>query len=281
MLGLWGQLQFYANCCQTSPRLKSATITDVKYLNILTKSLFGFLKKRTPPALPPGVGIYVVGDIHGRADCLEAVFYKIDNDPRRHDFERCVEIYLGDYVDRGPDSARVLSLLIERAEKRTLVTLRGNHEVVMQNALVDPGVISDWQNLGGLETLGSYGVQTTLPLNAQITSDLRLEWLSKFPDSHREFLKNLVNFHQEGDYFFVHAGVRPGVSLSRQSTNDLLWIRDEFRQSSAWHGKMIVHAHTPVEAVEFLPNRINIDTGAYMTGNLTCLCLHGTEQVLL
>lgn len=244
-------------------------------------SALKFLRKRKKPTVPEGVGLYVTGDIHGRADCLEAVFDKIDSDPRRANFDRCVEIYLGDYVDRGPDSRRVLTLLIERANQKSIVTLRGNHETMMQAALADDAEMSDWCKFGGLETMSSYGVAVSLPLNAERISNMSLEWRHIVPNWHKEFLENLVHTHEEGDYFFVHAGVRPGVLLANQSVQDLLWIREEFLESSAWHGKVIVHGHTPVQSAEFLSNRINIDTGAYITGNLTCLRLHGGQRDLL
>lgn len=231
--------------------------------------------------MPVGTVLYVVGDIHGRADCLEEIFERIDRDPSRGDFDRTLEIYLGDYVDRGPDSKKVISLLIERVQSGAVLPLLGNHEAILMEALQDVNVVHGWRTMGGLETMMSYGADVRLPLSEAHIEAMHEQWLDVFPDSHREFLSNLMVTAQEGDYFFVHAGVKPGTALPDQAKQDLIWIRDEFLESHRWHGKVIVHGHTPVERPEFLPHRINIDTGAYLTGNLTCLRLDGTSQTVL
>lgn len=246
--------------------------------------MFSVLKKsrtRRFARVPDGTVLYVVGDIHGRADRLEAVQEKIDRDPQRLDSDRCIEVYLGDYVDRGPDSRRVLTGLIKRSNERNIITLRGNHEQIMGEALADERVIEDWRPLGGLATISSYGVRVAARPTADQLLELHQEWVDAVPDAHRAFLSTLVNWASEGDYFFAHAGVRPGVPLEDQSADDLLWIRDLFLNSAQWHGKVVVHGHTPVKVPEFLPNRINIDTGAYITGNLTCLRLVGEQQAIM
>jgi serine/threonine protein phosphatase 1 len=236
------------------------------------------------PRVVSGVRVYAVGDIHGRADRLDHVHEAIDRHRASASATLCVEVYLGDYVDRGADSRGVIERLRRRGTARPgvqVVTLRGNHEVMMLRAFDDPQSLSGWVRNGGLETLMSYGVG--LPARPDvgqlqaIVGELRMA----VPDEHLRFLRTLGTSFRCGDYFFVHAGVRPGVSLERQSEQDLLWIRDDFTGSDADFGAVVVHGHTPVRQAEFRPNRINIDTGAYITGNLTCLVLEGEDASIL
>ena len=246
--------------------------------------VFSFLKRAPAPpepSVPDGTLVYAVGDIHGRSDCLETVFERIDADPRRADADRHVEVYLGDYVDRGPDTRGVIDMLIARRAAREVVTLCGNHERVMQTVLADPGALPNWVQFGGLATMASYGVAATPPRDAADLMARRAEWLAVFPEAHARFLSELELSTTVGDYFFVHAGVRPGVDLADQREADLLWIRADFLNSKKWHGKMIVHGHTPVDIADFRDNRINIDTGACFSGKLTCLALWGREKSVL
>jgi len=232
------------------------------------------------PGLPEGMRIYAVGDIHGRADLLANVFGRIDADRAASPSCRVVEIYLGDLIDRGPASRGVIDLLIERASRREIVCLKGNHEDLALRFLVDPSLFSTWTKLGGRETLMSYGL-TPLVRGFDEQEALARAFGAALPPAHRSFLMGLPVFYACGDFLFVHAGIKPGVALERQRELDLLWIRDEFLDWDAPFEKMIVHGHTPVLEPEFRHNRIDIDTGAYATGKLTCLRIEGFDFGLL
>jgi serine/threonine protein phosphatase 1 len=220
--------------------------------------------------LPAGLRIYTIGDIHGRADLLEQVFARIDQDRARHPGLSEIEVFIGDYVDRGPASAAVINHLTRRSTHRETVFLRGNHEALMAAFLQNPEALSDWQHVGGLTTLISYGLQPAIGADRQEQTELCASFKRLLPHSHQDFLKKLRNSYVCGDYFFVHAGVRPGIPLSKQHDEDLLWIRQDFLTHAGPFGKIIVHGHTPVTEPQILANRINIDTGAFATGKLTC-----------
>jgi serine/threonine protein phosphatase 1 len=233
------------------------------------------------PSTPDGVRIYAIGDIHGRADLLQKLMTKVDDDLSRYPTPGAVEVYLGDYVDRGPASREVIDVLRGRARLTRTVFLKGNHESYLSGFLENPGILSDWRLWGGIETLLSYGVISSLNPTREQQGELSASLNRRLPTPHREWLSRLRLSFTCGDYFFVHAGVRPGVSLKNQAETDLLTIREDFLQSEELFEKLIVHGHTPVPEPEFRPNRINIDTGAYATGRLTCLVLDGTEMHLL
>lgn len=222
--------------------------------------------------VPPATRIYAVGDIHGRADLLSELIERIDDDVRRRPIARAIEVYLGDYIDRGNGSKTVIDILCRRLVQRGAVCLRGNHEAILEDFLHDPDVIHDWKRLGGLNTLASYGISVSpaAPLEPAI---LHHAFCNLLPRTHVLFLRCLRNVYRCGNYLFVHAGLRPGVPLEAQVEDDLIWIRDEFLQSTADHGWTVVHGHTPVSQPQICPNRINIDTGAVRSGRLTCLAL--------
>jgi serine/threonine protein phosphatase 1 len=228
---------------------------------------------RRKPRLPPGMRVYAIGDIHGRADLLAQTFATIDADRMRAPVERAIEVYLGDYVDRGPHSREVLDLLIERRRTREAVCLKGNHEAFVLDVLAHPRKLAEWRLFGGLPTLLSYGLRPTINPRSDQQLDLVAEFAEAIPQEHLAFLENLPTSLCLGDYYFVHAGVRPGVALEAQRDQDLLWIRDQFLGSTIDFGKYVVHGHTPVAKPDVRPNRINIDTGAYATGKLTVLAI--------
>jgi serine/threonine protein phosphatase 1 len=232
------------------------------------------------PSLPEGVRVYAVGDIHGRADLLADLFNRIDADRANSPPIRAIEIYLGDLIDRGPASRTVIDLLTERQERRQIVCLKGNHEELALRFLADPSLFGTWARLGGRETLMSYGL-TPRVRNFDEEAALARAFGSALPPGHRVFLTGLPVFYTSGDFLFVHAGIKPGVALDRQREIDLLWIRDEFLDWDAPFEKMVVHGHTPVLEPEFRSNRINIDTGAYATGKLTCLRIEGADLCLI
>jgi serine/threonine protein phosphatase 1 len=236
-------------------------------------------KTVNPPQLPEGIRIYAFGDIHGRADLLKEMFTVIDRDLERNPVDRPLEVYHGDYIDRGPDSAQTLDLLIERRRSRGTVFLKGNHESHFLEVLSDASKFEDWRQFGGLETLMSYGIQPSLSADAAEGAELIRSLKNVLPEEHLQFLCSLQPSFVCGDYFFVHAGVRPGIPLDKQQESDLLWIRNEFLDSDANFGKFVVHGHTPVNQLEKRRNRINIDTGAYATGNLTLLRIEGTSML--
>jgi Calcineurin-like phosphoesterase len=225
------------------------------------------------PRLPDGVRIYAVGDIHGRADRLDDVLNRIDADLALDPVSIPLELFLGDYVDRGPSSREVIDRLIMRGRLFRSVFLKGNHETYITDFITNPPILDSWQRLGGLETLMSYGIEPTINASAGAQVRLAFAFDRVLPNSHRQFLGNLKTSFTCGDFFFVHAGVRPGIPLEKQHENDLLWIREEFLLCEEEFGKMIVHGHTPVMMPEIRSNRINIDTGAYATGQLTCMKL--------
>ena len=231
--------------------------------------------RKTRPRLPNGVRIYAIGDIHGRADLLDMTFDFIDADLSDNPAPQSLEVFLGDYVDRGPASRQVLDRLVARRRRQQTVFLKGNHETYLMDFLTKHSVLKEWQQFGGLETLLSYGIRP--PVNADAASQARLAAAldEKLPDSHRRFLGDLRLSFTCGDYFFVHAGVRPGIVLEKQRDEDLLLIREDFLLCEDNFGKIIVHGHTPTAQPDIRSNRINIDTGAFATGRLTCLKLEG------
>jgi serine/threonine protein phosphatase 1 len=230
--------------------------------------------------VPPATRVYAVGDIHGRADLLSDLVQRIDEDLHRRPIEYAIEVYVGDYIDRGSDSKSVIDMLCQRLVHRHAICLRGNHEAILEDFLQDPSVIHDWIRLGGLSTLTSYGV--SIEARTQfVPSELHQAFASVFPRTHELFLQCLRDHFTCGDYLFVHAGIRPGVPLEHQVQDDLIWIRNEFLQSTADHGRIVVHGHTPVTHPHVMSNRINIDTGAVFSGTLTCLVLDGTSVSFL
>jgi serine/threonine protein phosphatase 1 len=221
--------------------------------------------------VPEGVRIYAIGDVHGRADLLEQLLSGIDADLAVHPIRQAIHVFLGDYVDRGPASRDVVDILIDRGLRHASVHLRGNHEVLFEEFLRRPETLAEWRQVGGVETLLSYGVRPSPNPDDRERSMLAAALAKVLPRTHRLFLDGLKSSFCCGDFFFAHAGVRPNVPLGQQKDADLLWIRNDFLHCEDDFGKIIVHGHSPVHEVEFRSNRINIDTGAYATGKLTCL----------
>lgn len=234
-----------------------------------------------PPSLPKGLRIYAVGDIHGRLDLLNKLLSRIAADLAQFPTIRPIFVFLGDYIDRGGSSRETIDRLAEHGTTYESIFLRGNHELIAVACLSDRTKINQWLRLGGMETLASYGVPPELFANRKQAAGTQLAFHDALPPTHFRFFRNLQDSFSCGDYFFVHAGAKPHVSLARQKESDLLWIRDEFLSSTYDFGKIIVHGHTPSLDVEVRPNRINIDTGAFATGRLTCLVLEGDSLSLI
>jgi serine/threonine protein phosphatase 1 len=226
-----------------------------------------------PPRLPEPDRVYAIGDIHGRLDLLDRMVSEIRRDLDTYPVGTALTVTLGDYIDRGPDSRGVIERLMRNPFPTSLVPLRGNHESLFEAFMEDPPVAGQWRRLGGLETLHSYGVPVVAMMRGRDYEEAARALRASVPHAHLAFLRSLWTSLSIGRYFLCHAGVRPGVPLDRQSVEDLLWIREEFLSSRADFGKIVVHGHTPTESPEVLPNRINVDTGAFMTGRLTCAVL--------
>jgi serine/threonine protein phosphatase 1 len=216
-----------------------------------------------------------VGDVHGRSDLLDRMAEAISQDLRETPGQKALAVTVGDYIDRGHDSRGVLERLINNPFPCDYIPLKGNHEALFETFLTDPLVAEHWRRLGGLETLVSYGVPVRGLMIGKDYEQAARALHSAVPPEHLSFISSLRISLPVGRYFICHAGVRPGIPLERQTEEDLLWIRDQFLQSRADFGKIVVHGHTPAEKPELLPNRINVDTGAYMTGCLTCAVLDG------
>jgi serine/threonine protein phosphatase 1 len=222
-----------------------------------------------PAALPPGRRVYAIGDIHGCAAQLANLHALIAEDLSRRPVAAPLLLHIGDYVDRGPDTAGVIAHLLNGAPIPGVptVNLLGNHESTMLDALAgERAAATDWLFAGGRPSLESYGVDPDGP---------RAAWAAAVPDSHIAFLRGLALMHCEGGYAFVHAGVRPGVALKQQARDDLLRLRQPFLYSESDFGAVVVHGHTPVKNPVIRHNRIAIDTGAVFGGKLTCLVLEG------
>lgn len=247
--------------------------------------MLSFLRSlgRARPAkslLPPGHRVYAVGDIHGCRDELDLLLDRIADDVAGHDGESHL-VFLGDYLDRGPDSAGV----VERLASRELPCdqhhfLRGNHEMVILDLLAgNQSVERGWLVYGGVQALESYGVSRSRIFSPSAKVGRLLS--DHLPDHHRHFLESLRPSVQLGDYLFVHAGIRPGVPLEEQDPHDFAWIRKPFLDSDLDHGVVVVHGHTICRDPESRSNRIGVDTGCYSSGVLTAVVLEGAERRFL
>jgi len=207
---------------------------------------------------------------------LNKLLSRINADMALHPTVKTVHVFLGDYIDRGPSSRETIDRLIEHAEMQESLFLKGNHELLALKSLTGQALFDQWLRLGGVETLRSYGVPPKILANGKPIVELQSAFHDALPQTHFRFFRDLQNSYACGDFFFAHAGVKPNVALSHQKESDLLWIRGEFLCSNADFGKVIVHGHTPTREIEVRPNRINIDTGAFATGRLSCLAIEGS-----
>lgn len=225
----------------------------------------------TYPPAPQGLVIYAVGDIHGRLDLLLGAQDRIDRDKRKFATEEVTEVYLGDYIDRGPDSAAVISALIDRSKVARTRFLRGNHEQLLLDFVLGSDCLEQWKAVGGTATLVSYGIAPE-QLGYGVPPDLvRDAFRGKIPEGHWEFYQQTGSYIGIGPYLAVHAGLRPGVVLEQQVPRDLLNIRGDFLNYAGDFGHIVIHGHTPVREPDLRKNRINIDTGAFATNRLTCI----------
>jgi serine/threonine protein phosphatase 1 len=230
---------------------------------------------------PEGVALYAIGDVHGRLDLLAEMHARIAAEIMRLRPSDWRIVHLGDYVDRGPESAGVIDFLVRKSAADTRVlALAGNHDIAFLDFLAQPEQAGLFALYGGVQTAGSYGVDLdTLDPFAFRAGCRALD--AAVPRDHREFVARLPLSVSFGDFFFCHAGIRPGVALDAQDPRDLIWIRGEFHNHLGLYDKVVVHGHTPVPEPELLPNRVNVDTGAFASGRLTALAIHGAEKRLL
>ena len=261
---------------------------DPHHENAMISTLF---KKKRPrvvaperPETPQGTAVWAVGDIHGRLDLLQPLVEAIMADAAASVAERKVVIFLGDYVDRGPDSRGVIRYLADLPADRGVEWrfLKGNHEEAMLDFLDDPSAGARWCEYGGDAALRSYGLRPPelkhkVEAWARISADLD----HKLTPGERAFLENLELSLSIGDYFFAHAGARPGEPLERQTERDLMWIRNSFLDSEVEFEKVVVHGHTPTREVHVDHRRIGVDTKAYESGVLSAVRLERTTRVLL
>lgn len=234
-----------------------------------------------PRAIAAGERIYAIGDIHGRRDCLDDLLARIDDDDRARGPAATTLVFLGDLVDRGPESRGVVERLQQLSRLRLCIFLMGNHEEVFVDAWEgDESAARLFHRIGGRETLLSYGV-TPAEYDAADFARMITLLATHVPAEHVAFLRGFRDTHRSGDYLFVHAGIRPGTPIDEQRPADMRWIRDKFLDDPRDHGAIVVHGHSITPAVDERPNRVGIDTGAYASGRLTALGLEGTDRWFL
>ncbi|MFA6280094.1 MAG: metallophosphoesterase [Bdellovibrionales bacterium] len=238
---------------------------------------------KTRPSTPAATRLYAVGDIHGRLDLLDRLLAMIEADATNHADKKGKLIFLGDYVDRGLDSRGVIERLTGGfAAGLAPIFLRGNHDNMLLDMIKgDLSVAPVWLQLGGTATAASYGLSVFGGVKENKMDVLHKSLVEKVPPAHRAFLEDTLFAVTYGDYYFVHAGVRAGISLEKQKPQDQMWVRGDFLASTADFGKVVVHGHTISPEPDIRANRVGIDTGAYASGHLTCLILDGTERTFL
>lgn len=228
------------------------------------------------PSTDTGERIYAIGDVHGCIDLLKQLLDRIGEHTRSLPPTRLLYLILiGDVIDRGPHSADVLALLYDlHRQNANVITLLGNHEAAMLEALAgDVDAFRQWIAVGGAETLQSFGVEPRR--SGEHPRDYLMRARGAIPPAWLAWLSTCPLSVRSGDYYFVHAGIRPGVALDRQTREDMLWIREDFLPDRRSHGAVIVHGHTITRSVERHANRIGIDTGAYRSGLLSAVYLEG------
>ena len=241
--------------------------------------LFPNSRQRALPSVPPGYRVYAIGDVHGRDDLLAALLGQIEADHHQRGTASAVIVFLGDLIDRGPDSAAVVDRLMRYApDWARPVFLAGNHEEVLLRLLDgDDRVIGDWLRFGGAECCASYGIDAAA-LRRMGSRRAGETVRAAVPKAHAAFLRGFSDTLSLGDYLFVHAGIRPGLPLDSQAQSDLRWIRQPFLSDISDHGYVVVHGHTVSDGIDEAANRVGIDTGAYRSGILTAFCAEGSQR---
>ena len=251
-------------------------------MSTLTETGIHYLDARGPD----GLRLYAIGDVHGRQDLLAAMHRRIASELEYASGSDWRIVHLGDYVDRGPDSKSVIDFLIE-ARKRDPrhIMLAGNHDIGMLEFLADAEPDGLFMNYGGIQTAQSYGVDLVRDAHwygkAGTVARGHAALVKAVPRNHVDFLQSLTFSVSFGDFFFCHAGIRPGVPLDRQNQQDLIWIRDAFHDHQELFSKVIVHGHTPVPEAEVKANRVNVDTLAWKSGMLSALAINGGDKQII
>jgi serine/threonine protein phosphatase 1 len=245
-------------------------------------SLFRAKRSKILPRVADGERIYAIGDIHGRLDLLDDLLDQIATDDDGRSPMATTLVFLGDFIDRGPDSRDVVERLRSIGQSGTrCIFLMGNHEEVLLRAIEgERGALSLFDRIGGRETLLSYGVSEQ-DYDHCLLADLTELMKAKIPREHIEFLKSAQAQYASGDYLFVHAGVRPGVAIDEQQDVETRWIRDEFLNFRGDFGRVVVHGHTISNDIEIRDNRIGVDVGAYRNGRLAAVGLEGADRWFL
>ena len=235
------------------------------------------------PSLPDGQLLYAIGDIHGRLDLLGMLLAMIEADAAQSRSPQKTLVFLGDYIDRGPDSRGVVEVLLDGLPPDFEAHfLKGNHEALLLAFLDDASSLRQWLVNDAQATMQSYGVDVQLLEREEALPETwRGAFAAALPDSHCHFFQSLTLMATFGDYLFAHAGLRPGMPIEAQGERDVIWIRREFLDSTEDFGKFIVHGHTPVTLPDVRSNRIDIDTGAVFSDRLTALRLEGNERSFL
>jgi serine/threonine protein phosphatase 1 len=227
---------------------------------------------------PDKLRVYAIGDVHGRLDLLQAMHRRILIENEKSPPFDWVVVHLGDYVDRGPDSKGVLDLMVNLQQKtHRMLAIAGNHDIGLLEFLATGDAYGLFARNGGRQTALSYGININFNDPDSVAAG-RKALAQSIPHSHVEFLRGLRRSIVFGDFFFCHAGIRPGVDLDRQDPDDLIWIRWEFLDDARLYPKIIVHGHTPVSDIEKRPNRINLDTGAYASGRLSAIAIDSDRK---
>ncbi|KQM30522.1 metallophosphoesterase family protein [Sphingomonas sp. Leaf10] len=238
-----------------------------------------FRRPATPaPRVPDDIVVYAIGDVHGRLDCLDDLLAQIDADTARHG-RRAMLVFLGDLIDRGPESRGVVERVMAMcAASEDVHCLCGNHEELLLTAAEGARqALGVFARAGGRETLLSYGVSEEVYEREDLKGVQRLI-TDHVPVAHLDFLRGLPDQLVVGDYIFVHAGIRPGIPLDAQKSSDLRWIRSPFLEHGGRYERFVIHGHTVTGGPDVRSNRIGIDTGAYRSGRLTALVLDGETQ---
>jgi len=228
-------------------------------------------------SIPDGERVYAIGDIHGRLDLLTRIAHAIEKDDASRGPAETTIILLGDLVDRGPDSAKVIAMAREWARSGKVRILSGNHEEMFLLSFYKIKAFKNFLRIGGRETILSYDVDRD-EFRAADLEEAQQMMIEAVPVEDREFIHGFESSISIGDYLFVHAGINPELPLDEQTNEEIRWIREPFLSHKGDYGCVVVHGHTVTDEAVFRNNRIGIDTGAFMSGRLTALGLEGTER---
>lgn len=244
------------------------------------RKLFAAPKAANQPSLPYHERVYAIGDIHGRLDLFEDLLAQIARDEAGRPAAATTIVLLGDLIDRGPDSAGVLARARALSRERAVEILSGNHEEMLMSCFEDASTMRAFLRFGGIETLASYGISPETIAELAV-EDLQVLAAQAIPAEDIAFIQGFKKLVQKGDYVFVHAGLRPGVPIEMQLANDCRWIREPFLSHAGDFGGFVVHGHTITPEPDERPNRIGIDTGAYVHGMLTAIGIEGQQRWFL